>query len=318
MRGITNVSGETYLLCPKFAAVRNKGPASAFLGMTISTPASRDTRIDVFRALALITIYINHIPGTLYEHFTHRNIGFSDAAEAFVLISGVAVGLAYGMKFQPENRLLMSLKALRRTATLYLTHLVTTVATLAIFSAGAIWFARPELLVKINIEKVMTATPETMIGFVTLGHQLGYNNILPLYAALLAMVPLFLLIGSVSKRLLLLVSGLVWLASGIFRIGPPNYPNEGVWFLNPLSWQLLLVIGIVAVVHVIEPHDIVFAGPVQPGRHWLACCRVHAHIQFCIKAYGKASFRHIKLMGRNPQIRKDSINRYGFCRRIIP
>ena len=93
--------------------------------MVTSLPPQRDTRIDVFRALALITIYVNHIPGTVYEHFTHRNIGFSDAAEAFVLISGVAVGLAYGMKFGPGNRLLMTLKALRRTATLYLTHLVT-------------------------------------------------------------------------------------------------------------------------------------------------------------------------------------------------
>ena len=218
--------------------------------MTANSPASRDTRIDVFRALALITIYVNHIPGTVYEHLTHRNIGFSDAAEAFVLISGVAVGLAYGTKFGPGNRLLLMLKALRRTATLYLTHIVTTVMTLAIFSAGAVWFARPELLVKINIEKVMTATPETMIGFVTLGHQLGYNNILPLYAALLLLVPVFLLIGAYSLRALLITSGLVWLASGIFRIAPPNYPTNGVWFLNPLSWQFLFVIGMVGLVHV--------------------------------------------------------------------
>lgn len=217
--------------------------------MVTSLPPQRDTRIDVFRALALITIYVNHIPGTVYEHFTHRNIGFSDAAEAFVLISGVAVGLAYGMKFGPGNRLLMTLKALRRTATLYLTHLVTTLTTLAIFSAGAVWFARPELLVKINIEKVMTATPEAFIGFVTLGHQLGYNNILPLYAALLLLVPVFLMIGTYSLRALLAVSGLVWLLSGIFRIAPPNYPTDGVWFLNPLSWQFLFVIGMVALVH---------------------------------------------------------------------
>jgi hypothetical protein len=227
----------------------NKAPALAFLDMTTSSPASRDTRIDVFRALALITIYVNHIPGTFYEHFTHRNIGFSDAAEAFVLISGIAVGLAYGMKFRPENRLLMTLKAMRRAATLYLTHIVTTLVSLAIFSAGAVWFAEPELLTKINIEKVMTATPEAMIGFVTLGHQLGYNNLLPLYAVLLLAVPLFLLIGAVSMRALLAVSGLLWLVSGIFRIAPPNYPNDGVWFLNPLSWQFLFVIGMVGLIH---------------------------------------------------------------------
>jgi hypothetical protein len=218
--------------------------------MSTNSPSARDTRIDVFRALALITIYINHVPGTPYEQFTHRNLGFSDAAEAFVLISGIAVGLAYGLKFAPGNRLLMALKALRRTATLYLTHIVATVMTLAIFSAGAVMFAEPELLTKINIEKAMTATPEAMVGIVTLGHQLGYNNILPLYAALLALVPIFLVIGAMSKRLLLVLSGLVWLAAGIFKVAPPNYPTDGVWFLNPLSWQFLFVIGMVAIVHV--------------------------------------------------------------------
>lgn len=35
-------------------------------------PQGRDTRIDVFRALALLTIFINHVPGTIYEHFTHK------------------------------------------------------------------------------------------------------------------------------------------------------------------------------------------------------------------------------------------------------
>lgn len=35
-------------------------------------PKVRDTRIDVFRALALLTIFINHVPGTIFEHFTHR------------------------------------------------------------------------------------------------------------------------------------------------------------------------------------------------------------------------------------------------------
>ncbi len=33
----------------------------------------RDTRIDVFRALALLTIFVNHVPGTLFEHLTHKN-----------------------------------------------------------------------------------------------------------------------------------------------------------------------------------------------------------------------------------------------------
>ncbi|WP_411195703.1 OpgC domain-containing protein, partial [Rhizobium sp.] len=57
---------------------------------------TRDTRLDVLRGVALIMIFINHVPGQIFEYVTTKNFGFSDAAEAFVLISGIAVGLAYG------------------------------------------------------------------------------------------------------------------------------------------------------------------------------------------------------------------------------
>ena len=60
----------------------------------------RDLRLDVFRGLALVMIFINHVPGTVYENFTNRNFGLSDAAEGFVLMSGVAAGLAYSPLFR--------------------------------------------------------------------------------------------------------------------------------------------------------------------------------------------------------------------------
>ena len=91
------------------------------------------------------------MPGTLFEHLTYKNFGFSDAAEAFVLISGISVALAYGTKFQPGNRILTTLKMWRRVGVLYAAHIVTTMVALAIFSAAAIFAKRPELLQQINI-----------------------------------------------------------------------------------------------------------------------------------------------------------------------
>jgi len=217
---------------------------------TTSVPSRRDTRIDVFRALALLTIFVNHLPGTVYEHFTHKNFGFSDSAEAFVLISGIAIGLAYGAKFTPGNRLVMALKAWRRAGVLYVTHMMTTVATLALFAGAAVYFTRPALLKMINIEPVMENTPRALVGLATLGHQLGYNNILSMYAVVMIMLPAFLLLATVSLRLTVVVSGLVWFVAGVWKIAPPNYPTEGVWFLNPLSWQFLFVIGMAAMMHV--------------------------------------------------------------------
>ncbi|MBS3647728.1 OpgC domain-containing protein [Pseudaminobacter sp. 19-2017] len=221
----------------------------------------RDTRIDVFRALALLTIFVNHVPGTVFEHLTHKNFGFSDSAEAFVLISGIAVGLAYGTKFAPGNRLLLTLKAWRRAGVLYVAHIVTSLVTLAIFSAGALWFARPKLLEMINIPALMEDTPQALIGLVTLGHQVGYNNILSMYAVVLIMLPLFLLIGSTSLLSMVVASGLVWLAAGLWQIAPPNYPGDGLWFLNPLSWQFLFVIGMACLMHVRRGGEIAYSKP---------------------------------------------------------
>ncbi|MGO8048532.1 OpgC domain-containing protein, partial [Rhizobium johnstonii] len=58
----------------------------------------RDTRLDVLRGVALIMIFINHVPGQIFEYVTTTNFGFSYVAEAFVLISGIAVGPAYGYR----------------------------------------------------------------------------------------------------------------------------------------------------------------------------------------------------------------------------
>lgn len=226
--------------------------------MTAQALPARDTRIDVFRALALLTIFINHVPGTAFEHFTHKNFGFSDSAEAFVLISGVAVGLAYGQKFQPGSRMLITIKALRRAGTLYVAHIMTTVATLAIFSAAALHFARPDLLKLINIQMIIEDTPEALVGIATLGHQIGYNNILSVYAAVFLMVPLFLFIGSISLSLMVGVSGTLWLLAGLYQVAPKDFPADGFWFLNPLSWQFLFVIGMAAMLHVKRGGRIVF------------------------------------------------------------
>ena len=84
--------------------------------MTIIAPkaaTSRDHRIDFWRGVALVMIFFNHVPGTLWENFTSRNFGFSDAAELFVFLAGFAAAFAYGRPFLAGNRLIASVKAFR-------------------------------------------------------------------------------------------------------------------------------------------------------------------------------------------------------------
>jgi hypothetical protein len=199
----------------------------------------------------LVTIFVNHVPSNALEQLTTKNFGFSDAAEAFVLISGVSAALAYGPKFLAGAGLAATLRMWRRAGVLYIAQLGTTMATLAIFAFFSLHYAVPELMTQINIRPVIEDTAAALVGIVTLGHQLGYNNILSMYAAVLILLPAFLLIGRrFGLAAMVAASGAVWLAAGVWRIGPPNFPNQGVWFLNPLSWQFLFVIGFAAALDV--------------------------------------------------------------------
>ena len=44
--------------------------------------------IDFWRGFALVTIFVNHIPGIYFERFTHKNYSISDSAELFVFLAG--------------------------------------------------------------------------------------------------------------------------------------------------------------------------------------------------------------------------------------
>lgn len=229
---------------------------------TRMVPKERDTRLDVFRAMCLLTIFVNHVPGQYLEYLTHKNFGFSDSAEAFVLISGLSVGLAYGGKFASGGRLAMTLKIWRRALALYVAHIMTSIVTLAIFAGGAIYFGRQDLIGEINIRPMVEQTEQGIVAMVLLGHQLGYNNILSMYAALFLMLPAILWLNGISKKLLLLLSAALWLVAGIFKLVPSNFLDEGYWFLNPWSWQFLFVIGIITM-------TFVRVGGTLPRRTWL-------------------------------------------------
>src|SRR5512145_816592 len=54
--------------------------------------------VDFWRGFALVSIFINHIPGIYFERFTHRNYSISDSAELFVFLAGWSLGLLVGGK----------------------------------------------------------------------------------------------------------------------------------------------------------------------------------------------------------------------------
>lgn len=204
----------------------------------------RDRRIDMFRGLALAMIFINHVPGTIYEMATSRNFGFSDAAEGFVFLSGVSAALAYaaamgGAKLWPGVS-----KIWGRAWTLYLVHLLVTVWVIGIAAATMRFGGQSDLLLKDNIQYLFKDMAGVLTGLPLMTHQIGYVNILPMYAMLLLACPFLILAAQRRPGWTLAGSVALWVASGLFMLDMPNFPTPGGWFLNPLSWQLLFVLGL--------------------------------------------------------------------------
>ena len=47
-----------------------------------------ENAVDFWRGVALVMIFINHVPGNVFSYYTLRNYAISDAAELFVFLAG--------------------------------------------------------------------------------------------------------------------------------------------------------------------------------------------------------------------------------------
>ncbi|MGB8356083.1 MAG: OpgC domain-containing protein [Chthoniobacteraceae bacterium] len=94
---------------------------------------SRDLRLDWLRGYAVMAMVIDHIgdKSWLYK-FTGGDEFFLSAAEAFVFISGMIVGVVYGRVLQKQGLGAASRKAFARAKTLYKLTVVMTILFIAV------------------------------------------------------------------------------------------------------------------------------------------------------------------------------------------
>lgn len=232
-----NTEGVDSITRPKFSS---SAPSSG-----VSTKGGRNVLLDFFRGWVLITIFISHIPKTVYTQFTHGNFGFTDAADAFVFMAGIAAAYAYGKRFTVGKSFMASIKALHRALVLYCVHITITLIALALVGLFALHFNDDSLLQRYNIATLIYDPVKGFIGIASMGHQLGYFNILPLYSVLLCLLPVMLLIAKKSHGLLLICSLVLWMSTMVLRVNFPTFPNTNGWTFNPLSWQLYFTLGLI-------------------------------------------------------------------------
>ncbi|MBL1256310.1 OpgC family protein [Methylocystis sp. Sn-Cys] len=202
----------------------------------------RIDEIDFWRGIALVTIFINHIPGNILGNITPRNFGFSDSAEAFVFLSGVSVSLAYGNRFQ-SAALFGAASLVKRALRLYGVHLVLTIAALALFGLASAITGQDSLLAEHGRGTPFADPLRGVLGILTLTHQIGYFNILPLYVVLLFAAPALFVLGLQNRWKMLAVSAASYAFARWSGINAPSWPDEGFWYFNPFAWQLMFALG---------------------------------------------------------------------------
>src|SRR5437867_518709 len=193
----------------------------------------RDRRLDLLRGYCVFAMTVDHLdaPTWLYV-LTGGNRFFVSAAEGFLFISGLVMGVVYRPIVERFGLRAAAAKALRRSLLLYL---VTIGATL-----GFMWLSsRLGLPWSVGVD-VLEAVPRVL----AMRRTFYLTDVLLLYTFLIALAPAaFYLLRRGQTWLLLGVTWGIWAAHQIRPIDMP-WPSEEGAFYYIAAWQVLFFTGL--------------------------------------------------------------------------
>ncbi|MDB6048894.1 MAG: rane protein [Pseudomonas sp.] len=202
----------------------------------------RDLRIDFFRGLALIFIFWDHVPNNPLAYLTVRNVGFSDAAEIFVFLAGYAAVLAYGRIAQRDGFVVACIRILRRVWVLYVAHIFLLTLLMGIVFVANNHVETRDMVQEMGLDYFVRNPQQALADELLLRFKPNLTDPLPLYILLLLALPLILpwLLRRTAWAVGLSVA--LYLMVPLFGWNLPAYEG-GVWYFNPVAWQLLFVLG---------------------------------------------------------------------------
>jgi hypothetical protein len=211
-----------------------------------AAPGKRDVRIDWLRGLAMTCVIVNHSKlSSLLSWFTYERLWVVTAAEVFVVLSGVVLGMVYGRRLARDGWRTLVTGLGRRALFLYSVFVGVTVSVLALSALG------------VDISSLVPSDKEAAGWFLAPGTMTmsGWRDVLVMRAGpwafeiiglyvwlVAAAIPCLLILRYAGWRPLLASSWALYLW---YRLDPHIVTMAGFEFAFPLlAWQLLFVHGI--------------------------------------------------------------------------
>jgi len=203
----------------------------------------RDLRLDFFRGLALWFIFLDHIPTNIVSWVTVRNYGFSDATEIFVFISGYTAVIAYSRMMLKDGWPRAAARIYRRVWQLYVAHILLFVAFTAQIAYVSIARDTPQLIEEMQLMGLGQNPYQAILEAALLKFRPVNLDVLPLYIVLLAAFPIALPALLRWPWAVILVSICLYAVTSHYDWNLPGYPDDKVWFFNPMAWQVIFYSG---------------------------------------------------------------------------
>ena len=194
------------------------------------------------RGIALLSIFVDHIPQNRLADFTLQNFGFSDAAEIFVLLAGFSATHAYNSVFERQGLRVGLRRVFLRCLQIYGVQVALLLGTLLFVGFWERIYGTQSII----LGPLLRDGWKGALRGVSLRALPAYLDILPLYILLLAAFPVIRFGMARSLGGTLVASALLYAAANAWHLNLRNIvdpADKAHWYFDPFTWQVLFVLG---------------------------------------------------------------------------
>ncbi len=213
---------------------------------TYSRNIERDHRIDAFRGISLLLIYVSHLAylcdNNVLRNWSVTSLALFDCANVFVFVSGYVAGMVYGRILDRNGFLVLCRRTFKRAWQLYYWHLGTlflTVVLMLLIKSGGV-----DLVEQTRLEPLLAQPFEGILASLTMLYTPYAFDVLRLYVIFLIILPFWLVLLRRRPIVALVLAVAVYaVPQFVHGTGITDWPGGRDWYFNPLAWQILFFGG---------------------------------------------------------------------------